>query len=401
MSPPSGGPGRHLRAGGLPTCVRTDQRPNGVTGYARIGGTPQVLAALLAVLGLAVLGQLIVASGRRRRRDFAILKTLGLVRRQVSAITAWQVSTPAGLALVAGVPLGVAAGRWAWALFARGLGISTIAITPVPLVLVTVPAVIVAANAVAFWPGRTAARLSRPRCCGRNEEPTERRVKISMAGWGCLCPPSGSPLPQRHRRGSSPLAGGPDAGPRTPAPLAGCQHHRSAAAQPDPHRAVSTLIPSPAPSLPLGPQCRRPGGEIMRRHGPVLGPAFTADSIWRPPGLTRVIICSVAMPAVADKQVSSIVPVKGRRQQPGHRARAGAAPGSAQGPSHHHRRSPAHEVGAAVAKEPSAGRCCQPRPPRWMCLNPGRCLHAGARGTAPAKRTGRTGWPLPTPPGTR
>ena len=144
---------------GLPTCVRTDQRPNGVTGYARIDGTPEVLAAVLAVLGLAVLGQLMVASGRRRRRDFAILKTLGLVRRQVSSITAWQVSTLAGLALLAGVPLGVAAGHWAWALFARGLGISTIAITPVPLVLLTIPAVLVAANAVAFWPGRTTARL--------------------------------------------------------------------------------------------------------------------------------------------------------------------------------------------------------------------------------------------------
>ena len=144
---------------GLATCVRTDQRPNGVTGYARIDGTPEVLAAVLAVLGLAALGQLMVASGRRRRRDFAILKTLGLVRRQVSSITAWQVSTLAGLALLAGVPLGVAAGHWAWALFARGLGISTIAITPVPLVLLTIPAVIVAANAVAFWPGQTTARL--------------------------------------------------------------------------------------------------------------------------------------------------------------------------------------------------------------------------------------------------
>jgi hypothetical protein len=40
-------------------------------------------------------------------------------------------------------------------------------------------------------------------------------------------------------------------------------------------------------------------------------------------------------------------------------------------------------------------------PSRWMRLNPGGCLHAGARGTTPAKRTGRTGWPLPTPPGTR
>jgi ABC-type lipoprotein release transport system permease subunit len=144
---------------GPPTCVRTDQRPNGVTGYARIDGTPELLAAVLAVLGLAVLGQLMVASGRRRRRDFAILKTLGLVRRQVSSITAWQASTLAGLALLAGVPLGVAAGHWAWALFARGLGISTIAITPVPLLLLTIPAVILAANAVAFWPGRTTARL--------------------------------------------------------------------------------------------------------------------------------------------------------------------------------------------------------------------------------------------------
>ena len=33
------------------TCVVTDQRPNGVTNYARIDGIPEVLALLLAVLG--------------------------------------------------------------------------------------------------------------------------------------------------------------------------------------------------------------------------------------------------------------------------------------------------------------------------------------------------------------
>jgi hypothetical protein len=142
------------------TCVVTDQRPNGVTNYASIDGTPAVLAALLAVVGTAVLGQFIVVSGRRRRRDFAILKALGLLRRQVSAITAWQVSTLTGLALVAGLPLGVAAGRWSWALFARGLGIPAAAVTPLWPVLLIVPAVIVTANAVAFWPGRATARLS-------------------------------------------------------------------------------------------------------------------------------------------------------------------------------------------------------------------------------------------------
>jgi ABC-type lipoprotein release transport system permease subunit len=140
-------------------CLVTDQRPNGITSYARIDGTPGALAALLAILGAAVLGQFAVVSGRRRRRDFAILKALGLLRRQVSSITAWQASTLTGLALLAGLPLGIVAGRWSWALFAHDLGIPAGAITPLPLVLLMVPAVILIANTVAFWPGRAAARL--------------------------------------------------------------------------------------------------------------------------------------------------------------------------------------------------------------------------------------------------
>ena len=97
------------------TCVVIGQRPNGVTNYARIDGTPVVLAAVLAVIGIAVLGQLAIISSRRRRHDFAILKALGLLRRQVSEITAWQASTLAGVGLLIGLPLGVATGRWAWA----------------------------------------------------------------------------------------------------------------------------------------------------------------------------------------------------------------------------------------------------------------------------------------------
>lgn len=68
-----------------------------------------------------MLGQLIVVSGRRRRRDFVIMKVLGLVRCQVRLVTAWQVTTLTGLALLAGLPLGVALGRWTWVLFGNGL----------------------------------------------------------------------------------------------------------------------------------------------------------------------------------------------------------------------------------------------------------------------------------------
>jgi FtsX-like permease family len=141
------------------TCVVTDQRPNGVTNYARIDGIPEVLALLLAALGIAVLGQLMVVSGWRRRRDFATLKALGLIRRQVRAIVAWQVTTLTGLALLAGLPLGVAVGRWAWALFSGGLGVPPGALVPVPFVLLMIPAAILAGIAVAWWPARAAARL--------------------------------------------------------------------------------------------------------------------------------------------------------------------------------------------------------------------------------------------------
>jgi hypothetical protein len=142
------------------TCVVTDQRPYGVTTYLAIDGTPEVLAVLLAGLGLAVLGQLIVMSGRRRRRAFAIMKALGLLRRQVRWITAWQVTTLTVLALLIGLPSGVALGRWAWVLFASGLGIAGGTVTPVTITLLMVPAAILAANAVAFWPASEAARLN-------------------------------------------------------------------------------------------------------------------------------------------------------------------------------------------------------------------------------------------------
>ncbi|HXZ75086.1 MAG TPA: FtsX-like permease family protein, partial [Streptosporangiaceae bacterium] len=142
------------------TCVITDQRPNGVTNFARIDGIPEVLALLLAVLGVAVLGQLMVVSGWRRRRDLATLKTLGLVRRQVQATVAWQATILTGLALLAGLPLGVAVGRWAWALFTSGLGVPPGALVPVPFVLLMIPAALLAASAVAYWPARAAARLS-------------------------------------------------------------------------------------------------------------------------------------------------------------------------------------------------------------------------------------------------
>ena len=140
------------------TCLVTDQRPNTVTNFAAIDATPEVLAGVLAVLGLAVLAQFILASARRRRRDFALLKVLGMFRRDLSAVAFWQVATVTAVALVVGVPLGIAGGRWAWQLFANQAGLDPGTVTPL-LVLWMIPATLLVAALVALPPARSVARV--------------------------------------------------------------------------------------------------------------------------------------------------------------------------------------------------------------------------------------------------
>src|SRR4029453_7665913 len=142
--------------------------PVEVHNLGRVRGLPFLLAALLAVLGVATLGHLLVTSVRRRRRDLAVLKAVGFVRGQVSATVAWQATTLAILAVLIGVPLGVAAGRWAWLLVNRGLGTPAGPVMPTLAVLAVVLATVLVANLVAAQPARSAA-ATRPAVVLRSE----------------------------------------------------------------------------------------------------------------------------------------------------------------------------------------------------------------------------------------
>jgi len=51
-------------------------------------------------------------------------------------------------------------GRWAWALFTSGLGVPPGALVPGSFVLLMIPAAVLLANAVAYWPAQAAAGLS-------------------------------------------------------------------------------------------------------------------------------------------------------------------------------------------------------------------------------------------------
>jgi hypothetical protein len=139
-------------------CVPVaDQRPADIQNYERVRDTPLVLGALLGFLSLATLAHVLVTSARRGRRDLAVLKALGLTRRQVAATVAWQATALAVAALVIGTPLGVVAGKLAWAAFATSLGVPTGADIPVFAVLATVAGALLAANALAAGPALAAS----------------------------------------------------------------------------------------------------------------------------------------------------------------------------------------------------------------------------------------------------
>ena len=52
--------------------------------FGRVHSLPAIIAGLMAVVASAMLGHTLVTSVRRRRRDLAILKTLGFQRHQVT-----------------------------------------------------------------------------------------------------------------------------------------------------------------------------------------------------------------------------------------------------------------------------------------------------------------------------
>ena len=152
-NPPGGLPARDLPAGQRPAA-------RDIRDYTAVRDTPLALGIVLALLAVGTLAQVLVSSVRRRHRDLAILKSLGLVRSQILLIVGWEATALAAAALLAGLPLGLLAGRWSWVLFASWLGVPGATVIPVPLVLLAVPVTWLLAMIIAVAPGWSAAQVA-------------------------------------------------------------------------------------------------------------------------------------------------------------------------------------------------------------------------------------------------
>ena len=134
------------------------QRPAEIVNYRSMGSTPALLGAALAAGAVIALGLTLLASVRRRRRDLALLKTLGFSRRQLASAVAWQSTVAVVIGTVVGIPVGIALGRQLWILFARQIhAVPSPSVSTPTIVLVAIGGVVLA-NIVAAVPGRLAAR---------------------------------------------------------------------------------------------------------------------------------------------------------------------------------------------------------------------------------------------------
>jgi hypothetical protein len=114
-----------------------------------------VFFGLLAVAGLA---HALLVSARRQQRPFAVLRSLGLRRRQVRRTVAVQALAIVVAGAVAGIPVGIAAGRVAWRAAVGGLGLVDRVSTPSGLLLVIAAGGLLVALVVAAGPARLSSR---------------------------------------------------------------------------------------------------------------------------------------------------------------------------------------------------------------------------------------------------
>ena len=117
-----------------------------------------MLAVLVGALAILTLGHALLTSTRQRRRDLAVLRSLGADRPWIGRTVHAQASALALAAAVIGVPAGIVAGRALYRSFVDRLGLVPDVTTPTLLVVLVVLAVLVVANVAAAIPAHRARR---------------------------------------------------------------------------------------------------------------------------------------------------------------------------------------------------------------------------------------------------
>jgi len=124
-----------------------------------VAALPLALSAFLAVLAIGAVGHALSIAVSRRGHELAVLRALGLTRRQSRLVIGVQATLLATIGLAFGIPLGLILGRVLWHAVANRTPFAYQPPLAALALLLIVPLALLAANLLAAWPARRAARL--------------------------------------------------------------------------------------------------------------------------------------------------------------------------------------------------------------------------------------------------
>jgi hypothetical protein len=132
--------------------------PGPVRNLQQIARLPLVLALFFAFLGAAAVGHTLFTTTADRRRDIAVLRTLGFTPRQAAKVVAGSGTGVALVALALGIPIGILAGNVGWSAVARSLYVDPGTVVPLLAIAGAGAGLIVLANLIALVPARSVRR---------------------------------------------------------------------------------------------------------------------------------------------------------------------------------------------------------------------------------------------------
>ena len=119
---------------------------------------PRVLGLFLGLLSVGALGHALTLAVRRRSRDVAVMRALGLTPGQTRLVVTTQATVMMLVGLAVGIPLGVAAGRSLWRPVATYTPLQYAAPFPLTALLLLVPGALLLGVLLAALPAHGAAR---------------------------------------------------------------------------------------------------------------------------------------------------------------------------------------------------------------------------------------------------
>ena len=142
--------------GSLATDIEPSDVPDELANLRDLQTLPDVLAVFLGLIAITALGSVLLSCAYRRSHEFAVLRALGMTRRNIRSVLNSQGTAIGLFGLVIGVPLGIGVGRLGWRSIAERVPLSEIPPLALTAALLLIPVTVIAANVLALWPGRVA-----------------------------------------------------------------------------------------------------------------------------------------------------------------------------------------------------------------------------------------------------